>query len=142
VNANKILYLAAVVLAPHITTWAEDTSKCTRDAAIAAETQSTPNSWRDLYKSFRRYVRCDDGAVAEVFSSSVALLLSEHWDTIGDLNTLAKAHPTFGSFVLRHTDVTMSLDQAKAIKGNAQERCPVDSRDLCDRILHRMREFK
>ena len=141
-NAKRILCLVIVTLAPHVTTSAEDIGKCTRDAAIAAETQPAPTTWRDLYKSFGRYVQCDDGSVAEAFSNSVALLMAEHWDTIGDLNKLAKAHPTFASFVLRHTDVTMSLDQARAIKGNAQERCPVDSRHLCDRILHRMSEFK
>jgi hypothetical protein len=95
-----------------------------------------------LYQSYRRYGQCDDGSVAEVFSNSTALLLSGHWDAVGELTKLVKAHPSFGKFVLRHTDVTMSLDQAESIKGNARDRCPADSKDLCERILHRMSEFK
>ena len=87
-------------------------------------------------------MQCDGASVAEVFSNSVALLLAEHWDTLGDLNVLANAHPSFERFVLRHTDVTMSLVQAETIKGNASNKCPADSKSLCERILHRMSEFK
>jgi hypothetical protein len=116
--------------------------KCSQHAAIAAETQAPAKTWGDLYQTYRRYVQCDDGSVAETFSNSVAQLLAGHWDTIGELSTLAKAHPSFERFVLRHTDVTMSKDQAETIKGNARDKCPDESKGLCGRILHRMSEFK
>jgi hypothetical protein len=125
-----------------VTTSAGGSEKCSREAAISAETQAAAETWPELYQSFRRYAHCDDGAVAEVFSSSVALLLAEHWDAIDKLTDLAKAHPSFGRFVLRHIDVTMSLSQAETIRGNATDRCPEASKGTCERILKRMSEFK
>jgi hypothetical protein len=53
--------------------------------------------------------------VAEAWSDFVATLLAEHWGAIRDLNALAKTHPSFGKFVLRHIDETMSLDQSRPL---------------------------
>jgi len=115
---------------------------CTQADAIAAETQAQATTWPDMYASFRRYVQCDDGSVAEGFSNSVALLLSEHWDKIEELAKMGRAHHSFERFVLRHTDVTMTLDQANLIKRKAHDECPAGAKELCGRILKRMDEFK
>jgi len=141
-NAKIIMCISILAVMPHVGARAGARDTCSREAAIAAETQATPKTWADLYKSFRSFHQCDDGAVAEVFSDAVAILLADHWETIRDLNALVKAHPSFGKFVLRHTDVTMSLDQAQTLKGNARDKCPASTRQLCERILRRMREFK
>jgi hypothetical protein len=121
---------------------AAQAKECTPADAAAAESLVPAATWGALYQSYRKYAQCDDGSVAEVFSNSVALLLSGHWDAVSELTKLDKAHPSFGKFVLHHTDVTMSLDQAGSIRGNARDRCPADSKGLCERILHRMSEFK
>jgi len=122
--------------------WGAEPVKCTRKAAIAAETQTRPKTWAELYISYRHYVQCDDGSVAEAYSDFVGQMLAEQWETIEELNSLSKDHPSFGRFVLRHTDVTISLQQATAIKKNAESNCPVTAQTLCNRILNRMREWK
>lgn len=115
-----------------------ETVKCTRAAAAAAETQPRPETWAALYRSYGRYAQCDDGSVAEAWSDFVATLLAEHWGSLPELDALAKAHSSFGKFVLRHIDVTMSLDQADAIRRSARDNCPADARSLCERILRRV----
>jgi hypothetical protein len=139
-KATLVALLVAVL--PCIGLAADQPKECTKADAAAAETQAPAATWGGLYRSYRRYGQCDDGSVAEVFSNAVASLLSGHWDTVNELTRLAKAHSSFGVFVLHHTDVTMRLNQAELIKGNARDKCPTDSKQLCQRILHRMSEFK
>jgi hypothetical protein len=122
-----------------LTAHAED-MECTQAAAIAAETQPRPQTWDRLYKSFTWYGQCDDGSVAEAWSDFVATLLAERWETLPDLYALTKAHRSFGKFVLRHLDETMTLEQAKTIKHNAKDSCPAVARAFCDRILRRMND--
>lgn len=141
-TVRQVLCVIAFALAPCIAGAADGPKKCTVQDATAAETQAPAKSWDELYQSYRRYSQCDDGSVAEVFSNSVAQLLATHWEELDDLTKLASAHPSFANFVLRHTDVTMSLDQALAIKANASDKCPQASKNFCGRILLRMNEFK
>jgi len=141
-SCNRILWVYLFAIAPCIAVSADKARTCSKDDAIAAETQEAAKTWKDFYRSYLRYAQCDDGSVAEAFSNSVAMLLAEHWDRITDLNSLTTAHRSYGAFVLRHTDVTMSFDQAQAIKRSATDKCPGDAKLLCERILHRMSEFK
>lgn len=80
---------------------------CTRQEAIQAETDSSSlKTWRDIYRSFRLYHHCDDGAISDDYSSSVASLLADRWDQARDLNALARRDPEFLAFVLHHVDET------------------------------------
>lgn len=116
--------------------------KCTREDAIKAETSaSTLKTWQDVYSSYRRYKQCDDGAISEGYSASVADLLATHWDRVGELAKLSNAHPDFERFVLRHIDETMTMDQGNAIKDNAGRKCPAGARHTCDSIRARFVEL-
>lgn len=98
-------------------------------------------TWSGAYSVFSRYKKCDDGSVGEGYSSAIVSLLVDHWETVNELNALAKKHPTFEKFVLNHVDILMSPTQAQSIRTNAQKRCPAGIEALCKRIEYRMEHF-
>lgn len=118
-----------------------DAKQCTQDEAIAAETEaSTLKTWPEIFQSYQRYGHCDDAAISEGYSDSVATLVADRWDLIPELNALARAHPAFRAFVLRHLDDLMSIDQDKTIRENAQAHCPKGATALCTAIYARLNE--
>lgn len=116
--------------------------KCTRDDAIKAETEaSSLKTWDAVFSSYKRYKQCDDGAVAEGYSVSVAYLLASRWMDADTLVKLSNADPDFGRFVIKHVDETMSMDQGKSIKKNAATNCPSKAKNLCEAIQQRFVEL-
>lgn len=115
-----------------------EAKECKREEAIAAETEaSTLKTWPEVLRSYQRFAHCDDGAISEGYSSSVATLLADRWDSLEELNTLSRAHPRFQAFVLRHLDETMDQDQDKAIQRNVRDHCPKGAMKLCEAIRAR-----
>jgi hypothetical protein len=118
------------------------TKACTREDAIKAEGEaSSLKTWRDVFNSYSRYWHCDDGAISEGYSSSIATLLASHWDQIQELTAIVREHPKFNRFILRHIDETMTSDQDKAIKENVRFRCSTDARQLCGAISKRLADL-
>jgi hypothetical protein len=114
---------------------------CTREDAIRAETEaSSLQSWSEIHRSFKDFSRCDDGAIAEGYSDSVARLLSDRWTTIGQLNSLIARDRDFEKFTLRHVDELMSPTQARKIQQNATARCPPGAKRLCREIVNKLKE--
>jgi hypothetical protein len=95
-------------------------------------------SWAEVHASYQRYKHCDNGAIAEGYSSSVASLLASHWSSLGELDTFVKRDARFESFVLSHVDVTMSLDQAEAIRSHVATQCPKASKAFCAKLQGRL----
>lgn len=115
--------------------------KCTREDAMKAEVNSSSlETWRELYVHYRLYKQCDDGAISEGYSASVADLLTTRWNGIGEFIKLSNDHPDFKNFVLRHIDETMSQDQARAIKFNIKNNCPTGGKYICHFINDRFAE--
>ena len=116
--------------------------RCTREDAINAEVSaSSLKTWRDAYLFYRRYKQCDDGAISEGYSASVADLLAAHWDRVGDFDKLSSAHPDFERFVIHHIDETMTQEQGDAIKDNVSRKCPMGARHTCGAIKARFVEL-
>jgi hypothetical protein len=115
---------------------------CYPESAQAAQTTAgRVQDWPDLYKAFTRFGMCEDGAaVTKAFSTSVARLLAEQWNTVGKVNQLAKAHPKFGKFVLRHIDQAMTADQADTVAQNASDHCPTGAQAFCASIISRTKD--
>jgi 4-amino-4-deoxy-L-arabinose transferase-like glycosyltransferase len=103
------------------------------------EASSLPN-WPEVYKSYKTFAQCDDAAIGEGYSDSVARLLADAWDSADELNRLVSRDGAFESFVLRHIDELMSSSQAKRILENAAARCPAHAEPLCTAIVARTRE--
>jgi hypothetical protein len=117
-------------------------TECTRDDAIKAEAEaSSLKTWSAVLGSYKRYKQCDDGAIAEGYSASVAYLLASRW---ADTETLVKQSnndPEFLRFVIRHVDETMNINQGKSIKNSAATNCPANAKKLCGEIQRRFEEL-
>jgi hypothetical protein len=112
--------------------------KCAREEAQRAEAEaSSLKTWAQIFGSYKRYRNCDDGAISEGYSASVAALLATGWDHIGELLQLIKSHPNFEQFVLRHIDDTMTRDQDEQIRINARDTCPTNAVQFCAAVQKR-----
>ncbi len=97
----------------------------------AFDEAGTLRSWDALYKSYKRYRQCDDGAIGEGYSESVARILADHWNTLRELGRLASKDSQFGTFVIGHVDATLNMDDVRKIRNNAKTQCPTGLRTLC-----------
>lgn len=110
---------------------------------MQAETDSsTLKDWDSVYQAFKRFGHCDDGAIGEGYSASVARLLSSDWGHVEKANELTSRDQKFRLFVLHHIDELMSPDQAKMIRENARDHCPAGAARLCTLIESRLHELK
>jgi hypothetical protein len=108
---------------------------------MRAETEaSSLANWTELHRSFKSYAQCDDAAIGEGYSDTVARLLTKDWSSFDQLNRLAAHDKTFEKFVLHHVDELMSPTQAQTIRENAEVHCPVNARQLCKAILTRIKQ--
>jgi hypothetical protein len=83
------------------------TEACPRELAMKAESEaSTLETWQSVFVSYKKYRQCDDGAIAEGYSSSIATLLADHWEDIGQLTRFSNQNTRFNKFVLRHVTST------------------------------------
>src|SRR5580693_2707785 len=95
-------FLVAINLIP---LFCQTAKLCTREDAIQAESEaSSLTNWADVDRSYGRFAQCDDGAIAEGYSNTVAHLLSDDWASFDQLNSLVARHAAFGRFVLHHID--------------------------------------
>jgi hypothetical protein len=92
----------------------------------------TLHTWDALYTSFRSYRHCDDGAVGEGYSESVARILVGHWNTLTRFSSLCTANVDFRRFVLKHVDASLDMKDVEKIKAKARTQCPQGLRALCD----------
>jgi hypothetical protein len=92
----------------------------------------TLRSWDALYRSYKTFRQCDDGAISEGYSESVARILVDHWNTLPQLNRLTKNDPRFRLFVIGHLDATLNMDDVETVKKKAKTQCPTGLRTLCD----------
>ena len=105
---------------------AKATPPCTRAQAKQAEAEADQlKGWNAVYRSFLRYSHCDDGAIAEGYSDSVAKLLANHCGGFQELRRLTLKSPEFSNFMLRHVDELMSPDEAKLIEQKCAFTLPV-----------------
>jgi hypothetical protein len=112
-----------------------------RLAREAIDKVSDVNSWDGVFRSFKKYKRCDDGAVAEGFSASIANLLADQWEDVGEFSALSRRDRGFNRFVISHVDETMNLDQAVKIKRNVKYKCPAKVIKVCHQIRDRFLEL-
>jgi hypothetical protein len=105
---------------------------CTEGEGRAALDEAvTLRSWDALYKSYKSYRQCDDGAIGEGYSESVARILVDHWNTLPRLAQLADKDAEFRAFAMQHVDVTLNVDDVEKVKTSAKARCPSGLRTLC-----------
>jgi hypothetical protein len=114
---------------------------CSVSAEKQAMTESdTLRTWNALYRSYKAYRQCDDGAISEGYSESVARILVDHWDTLPHLDLLARKDAGFRRFVLEHLDATLNMDDVELVRKRAKAKCPSGLRRLCDDLTRRADE--
>ena len=108
------------------------TKKCTKAEAMEAEKEADSlKDWDQVYRSFKRFSQCDDGAIAEGYSESITKLLVEDWKSSKRLLVLANRSRTFRRFVLKHIDETVPGDRLASIANDGRSEWPAESRNLC-----------
>ena len=87
--------------------------------------------WDQIYRSYKRFSLCDDGAIAEGYSDSVTKLLADDWESFNRLLVLTNRSRGFTGFVLKHIDETVPGDRLAKIAKNARSECAAGGRNLC-----------
>jgi len=114
-----------------------DTAHAQKHACTTAEGRRVVDeadrlrTWNALYKSYSLYRQCDDGAIAEGYSESVARILVDHWKTLPELDLLTKKDAGFRHFVLLHVDATLNTDDVAIVRRRAKRECPSGLDSLC-----------
>jgi len=111
--------------------YAQDRGCTDSDSKRAESEAETLRSWDSVYKSYSLYRNCDDGAIAEGYSESVARILVDHWNTLPGLADLAKKNEQFFRFVLRHVDATDDDNDLRKIRAKAATQCRAGLSGIC-----------
>ena len=104
------------------------------EAGRALDKAGTLRSWDALHRSYKEFGNCDDGAIAEGYSESVARIFADHWSTLPRFAEFAENDPSFRAFVIRHIDATLNMDDVEKIKKAALTHCPSGLRKTCSDI--------
>jgi hypothetical protein len=102
----------------------------------ALDKANTLRSWDALHRSYSLYRQCDDGAIGEGYSESVARILVDHWTTLPQLARAAENDIGFRAFVMKHVDATLNTDDLAKIRKNAQTQCPKGLRAVCNDLTN------
>lgn len=138
--AMKFLFLLVLTIAQAHPS--ETARQCSQTDAMKAEAESSSlKTWDDVFNSYLRYRHCDDGAISEGYSASIAALLASHWDRIHELKNLIALHPDFWRFVINHVDETTTTDEGLAIKEHIQSSCPANC-SICVEIGKRLHNLE
>jgi hypothetical protein len=131
----QFLASAVLVLVPY---WggAQHLSCSDTDAKKAFDEADNLRSWDALYASYNKYRSCDDGAISEGYSESVARIIVDHWSTMPQLGHILKKRADFRQFVLTHIDATLDEKDLQNIKAKAASQCPPTLAKLCNEVMH------
>src|SRR3989442_5232241 len=131
----SIVFLSAVNTACGYGAQTANQKVCTQDEGMRALDESDGlKDWDAVYRSFKRFGHCDNGAVAEGYDDSIIRLLVGDWNHFDALAHLAASDKAFEQFILGHIDELASQEQLKAIANNAKSLCPSRENYLCERI--------
>lgn len=111
---------------------------CTRAQAIEAEQQASDiHDWNRLYEAYKKYNQCDDAAIAEGFSDSVANLLANKWGEVKQASSMMESDVNYRKFILRHVDTLLTQQQFDAIQKNVSS-CSSEMKKICDELRVRL----
>jgi len=102
------------------------------DGRHALDQAAVLRSWDALYRSSKLYQQCDDGAIGEGYSESIARILVDHWNTLPRFAHLAVKDAEFWTFVMKHVDATLETRDVNKISKSARTQCPSALHALCN----------
>jgi hypothetical protein len=127
-------WIIVAVLSVGTSALANGTSKkpCTEAEAKQAEKGvDSLTDWDSVYRAYKKFSQCDDGAIAEGYSDAVGRLLANDWKNFHRLQVLVKTDQPFLQFVLKHIDATLPIETLQKISKNARSACPAGGHNLC-----------
>jgi hypothetical protein len=135
---RKFMLVVAIFLSLQSYSDAAD-KNCTKEDAIKAENDTdTLTNWERVYRSFKRYGHCDDGAISEGYSDKICRMLAHDWQHVGTLKSMVQKDKRFAVFVMRHIDDTVKIKDVKKIFANSTESCPSGNEALCKSLIERI----
>ena len=131
---TSVIFCLFVALLAACAAYAQKKPCTDEEGRRALDQADTPRSWDALYRSYKTFGNCDDGAIGEGFSESVARILADHWSTLPRLAQLASRDASFRAFVMSHVDATLNTDDIEKVKENARIHCPTGLRTTCTNL--------
>jgi hypothetical protein len=95
------------------------------------------HTWSELYRVFKKFGQCDDGAVGEAYSDTTAQLFINDWKGFPTMERLTTLDRSFKEFVLRHIDETLDNNEVRSISQNARLHCPSGGQQFCKMVEDR-----
>lgn len=106
------------------------------DAQVAEAAVDNLNSWQDVYRFYRRYRDCFDGAVAEGASDRIEQMWIKHWDTLPKMIALTSKDRGFHDFIWARIDEEIFPQESfSVLVANAQQRCPKSALRFCAAVI-------
>jgi hypothetical protein len=118
---------------------AQSPNSCGENLKRQAREQPAPKDWTSLYRLFKHFAACDDGAIGERFSADVAQLFSKQWTHLEEFDRLS-SDKAFERFVVRHIDTTLDEDDLLHVIDNSKSHCPAGESRICALIHARAQE--
>lgn len=116
-------YLAVVIIL-----YSANLFSCSKEEAMLIEPYAYKiKSWTELDRAFSQFEHCDDGAIADGFTGSVAYLLGNKWDELSYLED----KPELYKFVLKHIDEAWTRNEHRIAVKNAKAYCPDYAESIC-----------
>lgn len=137
-----LLFLACCLVVSANVSFADNSKPCSQKDAMYLERMAAKvTKWKQMHTLYKRYHQCDDGAIAEGFSESVSIMLSQSWEQIGSLQRIIQQDASFEAFVLNHLDETLPEERLQSIENLARNSCPRSAIKLCENVLKRLKQI-
>ena len=109
--------------------------ECSRIEAESAENAvDTLDSWPSIFAAYKRYVHCDDAAIAEGFTDKVVHHLANRWELLDQAQQLIARDPSFQAFIVRHINASADASELDRIALSAIQKCPTSAKVFCNQI--------
>ena len=130
--------VAVALLALFATAVAAQSSKppCTRDEGLAAEVVTDYlSTWDNVYRFYKQFGHCYDGAIAEGAQDRIQLLWARSWSELPRMLAFTSKDPGFKKFVWAIID-SEAFPQGtfNIVLKNASTRCPAVAIEFCQAV--------
>lgn len=101
------------------------------------------DSWKDIYKAFKEFGHCDDGAIAEGFDEAISVQWADQWKTLPEMIKYTKEDKEFKKFIYKRIGTeTIPFDRWEKVIKKAKAHCPKIAREFCKEITKTENEKK
>jgi hypothetical protein len=120
-----------------LTVSATEAKECTKMEAFAAESVvDYLNSWKEIYKAFKEFGHCDDGAIEEGFDEAISVQWADQWKTLPEMIKYTKEDTEFIIFIYKRIGTeTVPFDRWEIIVNKAKADCPKIAQEFCNEII-------